>query len=87
MALTEVVIKPGWGRSGTCVSGNASMAEQGCDVMAGTCSCGEFNTGEEEIAANLQRPATGQVKVCVKREIMTNWETVRMKSAGAFLKK
>lgn len=73
MTPPEVVIKPGWGRSSTSVSGNASMAEQGCDVMAGTCSCGEFKTVEEEIAANLQRPSRDQVKVCLKREIMTNW--------------
>lgn len=30
--------------------------DQGCDVMAGTCSCGEFKTVEEEKAAKLQRP-------------------------------
>lgn len=40
----------------------------GCDVIVG-----EFKTVEGEAAANLQRPATDQVKVCVKREIMTNW--------------
>lgn len=84
MAPPEVVLKPGWGWSSTCVSGCASMAEQGCDVMTGTCSCGEFKTVEEEIAANLQRPTTDQVKVCVKREIMTNWGDFEDEVNGRF---
>lgn len=34
-----------------CVSGNANMAGQECDVV--TCYCGRIKPVEEEIAANL----------------------------------